>query len=397
MSEITSNSVQDVPEKYVNDPNKMPYEVFGVTIDQRDRDLLAQGKRTRLIKDMQSPEGNIFDGKIYLKENDKTGKLELMVDQKKQLLTIGDKFLNHKYTPQEKQELQEGNKIGPLTLNSEFKKIEGVFLSVDNQLNKVVVESQNEIGIFDKLGKYKLNDYDKNLLANNEMMPPRVYQGKDGKHFVARIKLTDDKKGIEYHNVKMLGNAQAQKLKKTLNVDHDISTVASTFQQKEYIKSEKINKGVDRNLPNKDKDQELVKKNKDSTKNQKLDQDNSNNKNLSQYELDNKHQKEIIDASNKVDIKRLKELKSINPPNQKTIDKIANNLNLSEPKITKVFNALNVDITKELKKTINQTRSKRFENLTSKLKQSNKSNSFNKSTIKTKSIESAIKPFNREL
>lgn len=387
MEKITSPEIQPVNQQYIFPLQEMPSEIFGVKISDQDKENLAKGNYSNLLENMQLEDGTIIDGKVKLNKDKETGEFKLSIEERKPELKIGNKFLSHTFSKEDKKNLLEGKAVGPLTINSGLSTLKNVFLQVDSQLNKIVVKSSNQLSVFDKLGGYKLNDRDKNLLANNEKIPPRVYQGKDGKYFTAEIKLTDDKKGLEYHNVKMLSNKQALELKPKLNVDHDISTIAGTFQGREHVKAQKVEPGQEKELKDTQKgnSKQLRSDQEEIQKNDKAGISKNG------IQVDDTHQKAILDASQRKDIKMLKELSNTNPPTKGTIESICKNSSLSKNDRLQHLSALKIDVTKHLD-TINKATKEEF---TKKFSNTQRINDTTKITTKTQ-IKS-INPLRKEI
>jgi hypothetical protein len=378
-------------QEYIFAKEEMPIEIFGVKISENDRENLSKGLPSSLLENLQLQDGRIIDGKLSFKKDKETGEINAQISEKKPDLNIGNKFLTHSFTIKERTELEQGRAIGPLTVTAGLTTLKDIFLQVDRELNRIVVKSNKELGVFDKIGGYKLSNNDKNLLANNEKMPPRVYKGKDGKYFTAEIKITDDKKGIEYNNVKMLTHKQALELQPKLNADHDLSTVAGTFEGKELIKANKVEEGKEKPMDPKTHDENKESSKEKSTKNEnesKLDQTNT---------LDDKHQRAIVEASQDNNITLLKELSNTHPPTEKTINEICTSKNLTKNQKLQHVTILKEDPLKHLS-TINSVNKEAFKKKVAEIKSKNLSNNKSNNTKNiNKETQIAHSKFNRNI
>lgn len=172
---------------------------------------ILDGKGTRLEKGILSDmmEINGKQGKLRFSENG------ISVFYRKETLTIPDKILGKKLSKKDKELLLAGE-IVPLTV-----KKKDLMLQVDKDLNSVIVRSNQEIRIPETIGQtpeyhgHKLTKADKYLLANGHTLENILMHSKEG-YFIADIRLTDDKKGIQFSNIQSLTPSKAQELIKEM-------------------------------------------------------------------------------------------------------------------------------------------------------------------------------------
>ena len=179
---------------------------------------ILDGKGTRLEKGILSDmmEINGKQGKLRFSENG------ISVFYRKEALTIPDKILGKKLSKKDKELLLAGE-IVPLTV-----KKKDLMLQVDKDLNSVIVRSSQEIRIPEAIGQtseyqgYKLTKADKYLLANGHALENILMHSKEG-YFIADVRLTDDKKGIQFTNIQSLTPSKAQELIKEMTPKLDSS------------------------------------------------------------------------------------------------------------------------------------------------------------------------------
>lgn len=222
------------------DENKIPKKVNGVELDAETRTDLAFGGYSKLIRNMDVGDGTVRDGKLKLVP-DGAGEFTFAVQWKKEQLIIEDVIHGHKLTQQEKEDLDKNKTIGPLKLKDPSP--EEFFLKVDRELNEVTVNTAEGIGVPEKIGNYELTDKDKNLLANRERMPARVFETDEG-FFMANVRLSKDGKGLTYSNIKDLQPEEAKELMATVNVDKTNTVSKVLAATGEAVKSQEIDQGI---------------------------------------------------------------------------------------------------------------------------------------------------------
>lgn len=229
MPELNKSKIAELDE--------VPQMLHGYRFKDDERQKLSQGEKV-FVENMQFSDNTLRDGYLWLTKN-KDQKLEVSYQFKAQTLQIDDRILDHKLTKEEKDELQKGKVVGPLQLKADFR----AFLQVDTKLNRVVIRSQQELGIPKSIGGYELSDIDQKRLANNEAMQPRVFKGEKG-YFVANFKLTDDKMGHEYTNIKDLSKYPDSEIKKMiseLNKDSN-NTIDNVISVTEKVIASEVDK-----------------------------------------------------------------------------------------------------------------------------------------------------------
>ena len=221
----TPTIVQPVEPPVVIPLEKIPDKLYGVELKADYRTQLSQGQWSGLLRNAQLPDGSIRDVKVRLSEG-QNGQLRVQHECKAEKLELPKYVLNRKLTAEEQLDLLNKKAVGPI----HFKGAD-FFLVVDQELNKVIVKTDRELGVPDpeKIGQYKLEGMsemggyvfsatEKHQLANGEKLPAKVYQAPDGSFFAAELRVTEDRKGVEFSNVKALSKTEALELKEKLNV-----------------------------------------------------------------------------------------------------------------------------------------------------------------------------------
>jgi hypothetical protein len=188
---------------------KMPVEVYSVPLSLTQRERLSKG-HSLFLENMELPEGRVVDGKISFVEVNKEPHLKMI--EKKPFLEIPKKVAEHTLTEDEHKNLLDGKAVAlpikPL-----------IFLQVDKELNRVIVKTEKDLGIPQEIGGYTLTDKDKELFANNQPLPLRVYLNpKTNSYFLATITRTEDGKGIEFTDYKALDKGSVPKMLEKYNV-----------------------------------------------------------------------------------------------------------------------------------------------------------------------------------
>jgi hypothetical protein len=146
------------------------------------------------------------DGKIKLTKS--ASGIQVNFQFSKQEIEFPKKILDHNLTDDEKGKLLQGNVIKIPAHN--------LYLKLDRETNSITVSTGKEIGVLNEIGKYKLTDTDKELLANGKTMPSRVFEGPDG-FFMASVCISSDKRGLEFTNIKNISREEAKELIPKLN------------------------------------------------------------------------------------------------------------------------------------------------------------------------------------
>jgi hypothetical protein len=106
--------------------------------------------------------------------------------------------------------------VGPLSYNNQE-----LYLKVDPELNRIVVSCGRELSVPAEIGGYKLSAAEKNDLANGRQLKNKVLKGEYG-FFLAKVSITDDKKGLVFSEVKELSPMEANRLLAELNRDERV-------------------------------------------------------------------------------------------------------------------------------------------------------------------------------
>lgn len=215
--------------------------ICGVIISPEQKEKLAYGQYSDLLENLQIDNKTVRDAKIKLTK-DKSGKMKINFYFKSEFLKIPDKILNTDLSEEQKKDLLENKTIGPVKHNNQ-----DIYFKVDNELNKVTILSANEISIPNQIGNYKLNEADKKTLSNNETLNTRLYQGDEG-YFLANVKIRDDKKGIEFSNIKSVSQHESKKLSEKFNdpnnTDHKLKFEQKKIEKKQIEKDHSKNKNI---------------------------------------------------------------------------------------------------------------------------------------------------------
>lgn len=131
----------------------------------------------------------------------------ISIHYKKERLEIPNEVLGHKLTDKEKQDLMNGERV---QING---KKGNVYLEIDSDLNSIIVLSEKELSIPDRIGGYELSNADKYLLANGYSLDNKLLKDGNG-YFIADISLTPDKHGISFGNMQSVPSHKAQELLK---------------------------------------------------------------------------------------------------------------------------------------------------------------------------------------
>ena len=216
-------------------------EICGVKISSEQKEKLAFGQYSDLLENLRIDDKTVRDAKLKVTK-DKSGKIKVNFYFKSEFLKIPDKILNTNLSEEQKKELLDNKTIGPIVHNNK-----DIYFKVDNELNKVTVLSANEISIPNQIGNYKVNEADKSILSNNEKLGTRIYQGDDS-YFLANVKIRDDKKGIEFTNIKSVSQYDSKKLFEKFNdpnsPDHKQKFEKKIENKKQIDKQQSENKNI---------------------------------------------------------------------------------------------------------------------------------------------------------
>jgi len=216
----------DLPNKKpLVDLEQVPEHVNTVRLNRIQKEKFALGEMI-LLENMHLPDGRIVDGKVKLIRDEK-GELQVQLFEKKAVLEIPDQILSHKLSEKDKEDLLAEKTVAIKTLSGQ-----SLFLQVDKDLNRVMIQTERDLSIISEIGNYKLSERDKLAWANGDKLPTRIfYDETTGSHFAASIRKTEDGKGIEYHNYKSLKDIDKDQLKdmiKKYNEGPDIITATAS-------------------------------------------------------------------------------------------------------------------------------------------------------------------------
>lgn len=255
--EKTTSSKVNAQENKNNSQNidanttAIPLEIQGIELTSAQQIKLAN-REPILLKGMTDNNGIKKDGHVELIFDEQGNTSAEIKYTSNTQLVIGDKIMKYRLSKDDKQKLEKGETLGPLELDKNFK----AFLQVDKNQNKVIVRTDNEIGIPNKIGEYKLTDLDKNKLANGLEMLPRIYKGKHG-YFMAQVKLTQEGNGLEYSQIVGLSNSEAKQMLSSINTKgysdtitvDDIANITNEAQKSVSIETKKQDKVSEKTQP----------------------------------------------------------------------------------------------------------------------------------------------------
>lgn len=190
---------------------EIPKQLHNITLTEEQRKRMAFGLDSGLIKNMLFEEGQVTDVKLSAVKNEK-GDIEISYDEHHQYLRIPKKILGHLLNEEQKNLLLDGGVIGPVTYKGQH-----YFVGVDEQLNKVTIRTDRQIGIPETIGNYTLDAIDKHKLANGKPTDTRIFQTPKGDFFTAKVLIAENKNGMEFLDVKLIAKENAQALIKELN------------------------------------------------------------------------------------------------------------------------------------------------------------------------------------
>lgn len=204
--------IRDNELDYIVPLDKIPTDIHNITLTQEMRERMAFGLQTSLIENIVNEKFGVKDAKLSASYDSETDQVDIHYDYKEEHLKIPTKLFGETLTAEHIQLLINGEIAGPFIYNGQ-----NYYVGMDEELNKLTVKTERQIGIPENIANYNLNGIDKYQLANNRVMDTKVYQNKNGQYFTANIKITADKKGVEVFNIKYIDEKQALKLKRTLD------------------------------------------------------------------------------------------------------------------------------------------------------------------------------------
>lgn len=187
---------------------------------------LCAGLPTTMIEHVPF-EGRLYDGKFNL-QVDKDGNYNLHFNKKKVEIEVPEEILGKKISKKDKEHLLNGDTLGPF---SHAQSKTNFYLCIDKELNAVSVKTDKQLGIPKEMLGHTFSTEEKNLLANNKAVGPRVFCV-DGQYFIGTFTLHQN--DSENHHMSMMidkeiSKAQAEILKGQLkdNVQADYSKALS--------------------------------------------------------------------------------------------------------------------------------------------------------------------------
>lgn len=162
---------------------------------------ILDGKGTKLEKGVLSDLTDVKGKPAKLRLTEKG----VSVFYRKEALLIPDKILGKKLSEKQRKALLEGEIIVIPAKKGH------VFVSVDRDLNSVIVRSEKELSIPSVIAGRELTVADKYLLANGHSLDNMILHGDDG-YFIADVAWTKDKTGVSFSNMQSISDAKAKEL-----------------------------------------------------------------------------------------------------------------------------------------------------------------------------------------
>lgn len=162
---------------------------------------VLDGKGTKLEKGVLSELRDVKGKPAKLRLTEKG----VSVFYRKEALIIPDKILGKKLSEKQRKALLEGEIIVIPAKKGH------VFVSVDRDLNSVIVRSEKELAIPSVIGGRELSTADKYLLANGHSLDNMILHGDEG-YFIADLAWTSDKTGVRFSNMQSIPEAKAKEL-----------------------------------------------------------------------------------------------------------------------------------------------------------------------------------------
>lgn len=195
------------------DFDEVPKELHNVELTEGQLERLAHGLETGLIEGIVLEDDSVVNAKISLSRNDESGLVEINYNIQEETLEIPEVILGVNLSKEQKQLLKDGELISGFKVNGE-----GLHIGVDPELRKVVVKSDRDLGIPNKLLDCELSEFDKITLVNGRKTTTKLFKTSNGDHFTARIGITRDSKGVEFTEITAIKDlGRVDKLRKELN------------------------------------------------------------------------------------------------------------------------------------------------------------------------------------
>jgi len=223
---------------------------INMELSEKNKALLMEGDTSELL-DYKG-----IKAKLHLRRNEE-GDVMVHINNKKDTLEIPHKIEGHELSALQKKQLLKGETALLKTAKG------NLYLKIDNELNRVIIKGERTMNIPKEIQGYKLSDGDKQLLANGQPMPPKVFKSDHG-YILASFSMTSDRKGVIFTNSIAISNKEANEMIEKYNQPTPI---------KELISENSPNMAIDKDLEREitQPDNEMVIKSDDSAKENKVD------------------------------------------------------------------------------------------------------------------------------
>lgn len=202
------------------DIEQIPMKIYNKILTFEQRERLAQGRQTGLIKDIVMNDNSTpVDAKITARVDEK-GKLEFTYDYAEKVFKMPEAIMGKMLSAEHKERLHAGELL-PIKY-----KDNNYYVGFDSELNKITIKSTRQIGIPDKINGYNLTEVDKYYLAAGKQTDTHLFKTSEGSFYTANFKMTKDNDGYQFSNIKFVEKENAVDLKTKYNVDKTITDPA---------------------------------------------------------------------------------------------------------------------------------------------------------------------------
>jgi len=197
---------------YTFSKEETPKRFNNIIFDDNDLEALRTGNTTKMhqyVLDNKSGDETQYlpKGKFQLFKDDE-GEVTIKIIPFCEKLEIPKKLLGKELSQEEVKRLEDGDfvQIKDQRTNENF------YVQVDKEVNMVVIKSEKTLGIPNQMLGYTLSDGEKEKLANNELLPERIYKDSKGNYMMAQVTFSEDRKSVIFKNVTELTEKKAKEL-----------------------------------------------------------------------------------------------------------------------------------------------------------------------------------------
>lgn len=195
---------------YVIELESIPERIYNKILTQETRERLATGRESSLIKDIVIDGEPPKDAKLTASKNEE-GKTVITFDYLENDLKLPKEILGTKLNNDQLDKLFYGELLSLTYKGQQY------YVGMDKDLNKITVKSNAQIGIPDKIQGYSLTWKDQLEIANGKATDTHLFKTKEGDIYTARFKMTEDRKGIVFEDIKFVSPENAKELELKYN------------------------------------------------------------------------------------------------------------------------------------------------------------------------------------